>query len=129
MWSAVGCGDFLDRLAMVSGLERVNERTADTETGREAKPGQHLAREAGHARQFWAQPHGRYGVADQRPFVICSPLFLGRRIWPHTLFLSGIDGVAHSAALPSERVMRTRVCFLAEPKRSSAAPNSRSTIM
>ena len=89
-------------------LQREEKGAADAKRGGCAKAEQHLARQARDGRPADTQPH------------------LLRRAGRPALFLPG--SVGHDCGLPSVRTTRT-VCWCLPPSLSSAAANSRSTIM
>jgi hypothetical protein len=89
-------------------LQRYKKGEADAKRGGRAKAEQHRARQARNGRPANTQPH------------------LLRRTGRPALFLAG--SVSHDCGLPSVRTTRT-VCWCLPPSLSSAAANSRSTIM
>jgi hypothetical protein len=105
--AVVGGNQFLTLIAAMPGLERIDQRAADADTGGEAKTSQHLARQAGDARRLGAQPHRRDRLAGQRPGHHLPPAWQARSIQLATIFLFGMF-LAHDAGLPSVREMRTR---------------------
>ena len=116
---AIGCSAVVGRVQLAAaaagsvGLERVDQRRAETEADDEPDASQRLARQPHDARCLGAQPHrarGCRGAAGQ---------------WGALVLAS----VVHEAGRPSVRVMRTRRSAEPLPKRSSAVANMRSTIM
>src|SRR5690606_536920 len=113
--AVVGRIEFFASRSRIAGLERIDQRAPDTEKSDGSDAGQHLAGQAGDTRRFSTQPHGCGGIGDG---VVChdgeSPVAL-----------------AGCAAAACSGVMRTilTTCWRSPlPRRSSAAPNSRSTI-
>src|SRR5690606_28623053 len=113
--TVLGRIEFLAARSCVAGLERVDQRAAGAEQGDGSDAGQLLAGQAGDGRRFRAQPHGRGGIGDE---VVChdgvSPVALA--------------GCAAAACVGVVRTILTSCWRLPLPRRSSAAPNSRSTI-
>jgi len=112
----VGRIEFVGGLTPIASLERIDQRTADADARHESDAGEHLSREPRDTRRLTTEPHrdGRVaGRPGQRRLVFFFPGF-----W-----------LAHDAGLPSVRTIRTRFWRSPAPKRSSAAANSRSTIM
>src|SRR5690606_16354376 len=107
--------EFFPSRPRIAGLERVNQRAADAEQGDRADAGQHFAGQAGDAGRFSAQAHGCDGVSDG---VLAhdgvSPVALA--------------GCAAAACVGLVRTILTTCWRLPLPRRSSAAPNRRSTI-
>jgi hypothetical protein len=55
----------LGPLAGRAGLQRVDQRAADSNQGDRGHTGEHLARQARDARPFGAKPHGGGGIAGR----------------------------------------------------------------
>ena len=92
-------------------LQGEEQRAADADGRDGAKTEEHLARKPRHGRPAGSQPH-----LLRRPVASRGPRRLVMR------------GVGHDCGLPSVRTMRT-FFWCSPPSRSSAAANSRSTIM
>ena len=96
---------------LMLGLQGEEQRAADPNGRDGAEAEEDFAGEPRHGRPAGAQPHFlRRPIASRRP----------RRLF--------MRGVGHDCGLPSVRTMRT-FFWCSPPSRSSAAANSRSTIM